>query len=156
MSLLDDLKKGVTDFTENVAQKSTQVIETQKLKMRKSSLENDLRDIYVVLGHLYVRQMGAGFDQDSEEGRLLRRLNETRNAIASIEEELRQKKGMIVCPGCRESVSADFDYCPKCGAKLAKEASSDENTSQEDVPGDGKAQDEASSPECDDTNTDRE
>ena len=76
MSLLDDLKKSVTDFTENVAQKSTQVIETQKLKMKKSSLESDLRDIYVVLGHLYVRQLGSGFDEGSEEGRLLKRLNE--------------------------------------------------------------------------------
>ncbi|MBB5262938.1 ribosomal protein L37AE/L43A [Catenibacillus scindens] len=155
MSLLDDLKKSVTDFTENVAQKSTQVIETQKLKMKKSSLESDLRDIYVVLGHLYVRQLGSGFDEGSEEGRLLKRLNETRSAIASIEDELRQRKGMIICPGCRESVSADFDYCPKCGAKLAKEAS-DEKTSQEDVPGNGEAEEKTQTPEHDDENTDRE
>ena len=48
-----------------------------------------------------------------------------------------------------------FDYCPKCGAKLAKEAS-DEKTSQEDVPGNGEAEEKTQTPEHDDENTDRE
>ena len=77
MSLLDDLKKVSLILLKMWLKNLLRSLRPRKLKMKKSSLESDLRDIYVVLGHLYVRQLGSGFDEGSEEGRLLKRLNET-------------------------------------------------------------------------------
>ncbi len=118
MSLFEEFKKNVTDFTENVAKKSSTVIETQKLKMQKSSLESDLRDCYVALGKLYEKVLKGGCGEDSSEGRIMAKLSSIRSQAADIEESLRKMKGVVCCPSCGQSISKEFDFCPKCGASL--------------------------------------
>lgn len=118
MSLFEEFKKSVTDFTENVAKKSSTVIETQKLKMQKSSLESDLRDCYVALGKLYEKALKGGCGEDSSEGRIMAKLSSIRSQAADIEESLRKMKGVVCCPSCGQSISKEFDFCPKCGASL--------------------------------------
>lgn len=128
MSLFEDFKKNVTDFTENVAKKSSTVIETQKLKLQKSSLESDLRDCYVALGRLYEKRLASGCDELSDEGRLMEKLASVRSSMIHIDEELRKLKGVVRCPGCGQYISKEFDFCPKCGAPVSKAAPEDAGT----------------------------
>lgn len=131
MPLFNNLKKNVSDFTETVAQKSTTAVETQKLKMQKSSLEGDLKDDYEALGKIYAKKCGDDYDPDSEEGKLLIKIKEAKASIEEINEDLRKRKGLVYCPKCGQSVSDEYEYCPKCGAKLVKEAP--EETPQEEA-----------------------
>lgn len=134
MSVFDDLMKNVTDLTENVARKSTAAIETQKLKMRKTSLESDMRDCYVVLGRLYEKQLAAGADPESEEGKALERLSQIRISIGEIQESLKKQKGVVTCPSCGRDVSKGYEFCPKCGTPLKKKGSaSAEKAAAEDT-----------------------
>ena len=124
MSLLDDLKKNVTDFSESVARKSSEIIENQKLKMQRSSLEGDLRDCYVALGRLYEKRLSGGTEKDTEEEKLLEKLNHVKTRMTEIEEQLRQLKGVVQCPGCGQSVSQNFEFCPQCGARISGQSAS--------------------------------
>lgn len=120
MSLFDEIKKNVTDLTENVAKKSSTVIETQKMRMRKTSLEGDLRDYYVALGKLYEKQLSGECSTVAEAAEILEKISGARKEIMEIKDALMKAKGMVRCSACGQDVSREFDFCPKCGAKLVK------------------------------------
>ncbi|HIR00601.1 MAG TPA: zinc-ribbon domain-containing protein [Candidatus Scybalocola faecavium] len=131
MSVFDDLKKNVTDFTENVAKKSSVAIETQKLKMKKSSLESDMRDCYIALGRLYEKRLTAQGEKGTEESRIVEQLAQLRASVSQIQEDLRKQKGVVTCPSCGRDVSKAYEFCPKCGAPLKEKASSREEKGEE-------------------------
>lgn len=121
MTFLDDLKKNVTEITECVAKKSSTVIETQKLKMRKASLESDVRNDYMILGKIYAKVLADQSDESQEGYDVWQKLEAALEAINDIEKELLKTKKMVECSQCKNSVSLDYDFCPKCGATIEKE-----------------------------------
>lgn len=120
MSLFDEIRKNVTDLTENVAKKSSTVIETQKMRMRKTSLESDLRDYYVQLGKLYEKKLAKSEETEEDAAPILDKIEGAKKEIRSIQEALIKARGMVRCTACGQDVSREFDFCPKCGAKLEK------------------------------------
>ena len=63
MAFFDELKKnlsGVTDTvaktSENVMKKSSTAIEIQKAKLKRVSLEGDMKELYASLGKLYFEE----------------------------------------------------------------------------------------------------
>ena len=145
MSLFDELKKNVTDFTENVAKKSSEAIEVQKLKMQKSSLESDLRDCYVALGRLYEKRLADGCNPNSGEEQLLRKIASVRKSMTAIDEEQRKLKGVILCGSCGQSVSKDYDFCPKCGARLGDDGAATGSEAAENAQSENAQSDTAQS-----------
>lgn len=133
MSIFEDFKKNITDFTENAAKKSSEVIEIQKLKMRKSSLESDLRDCYVALGRLYEKVLTPCGDDDSDEGKLVNKIISIRKSMVDIDAQLRNIKGVVRCPKCGRNISDQYDFCPKCGAAVKAEQEMSEQPAEESV-----------------------
>ena len=67
MTFFDELKKnlsGVTDTvaktSENVMKKSSTAIEIQKAKLKRVSLEGDMKELYASLGKLYFEEYADG------------------------------------------------------------------------------------------------
>ena len=67
MAFFDELKKnlsGVTDTvaktSENVMKKSSTAIEIQKAKLKRVSLEGDMKELYASLGKLYFEEYADG------------------------------------------------------------------------------------------------
>ena len=52
MAFLEDLKQGLSDVTKTVYEKSGQFVEIQKLKMKKNSLNSELKAAYVEIGKM--------------------------------------------------------------------------------------------------------
>ena len=128
MSLFDEIRKNVTDITGNVTRKSSAVIETQRLRMNKASLESDLRDSYVQLGKLYEKQITSDEPMDCSEevAGLLGKADAVKKAIAEVEDAINKVRGLIVCPQCGKEIQRSFEFCPCCGAKLEKDAEPEE------------------------------
>lgn len=133
MSIFEDFRKNITEFTENAAKKSSEVIETQKLKMRKSSLESDLRDCYVALGRLYEKELAQCCNDDSDEGKLVNKIASIRKSMVDIDAQLRNIKGVVRCPKCGRNISDQYDFCPKCGAPVKTAQETDEEPVDEHV-----------------------
>ena len=48
MAFIDDLKQGLSDVTKTVYEKSEQFVGIQKLRMKKNSLNSELKATYIL------------------------------------------------------------------------------------------------------------
>ena len=142
MAFFDELKKnlsGVTDTvaktSENVMKKSSTAIEIQKAKLKRVSLEGDMKELYASLGKLYFEEYADG-DMPKEMAELCEKITSCQHAINEAEQRAALLKGVVICSNCQAEVDKDASYCPKCGAEIIHVVEEDENvdaTSSEEV-----------------------
>ena len=133
MAFFDELKKnlsGVTDTvaktSENVMKKSSTAIEIQKAKLKKVSLEGDMKELYASLGKLYFEEYADG-DMPKEMAELCEKITSCQQAINEAEQRAALLKGVVICSNCQAEVDKDASYCPKCGAEIIHVVEEDEN-----------------------------
>ena len=124
MAFFDELKKnlsGVTDTvaktSENVMKKSSTAIEIQKAKLKRVSLEGDMKELYASLGKLYFEEYADG-DMPKEMAELCEKITSCQHAINEAEQRAALLKGVVICSNCQAEVDKDASYCPKCGAEI--------------------------------------
>lgn len=133
MAFFDELKKnlsGVTDTvaktSENVMKKSSTAIEIQKAKLKKVSLEGDMKELYASLGKLYFEEYADG-DMPKEMAELCEKITSCQHAINEAEQRAALLKGVVICSNCQAEVDKDASYCPKCGVEIIHVVEEDEN-----------------------------
>lgn len=133
MAFFDELKKnlsGVTDTvaktSENVMKKSSTAIEIQKAKLKRVSLEGDMKELYASLGKLYFEEYADG-DMPKEMAELCGKITSCQHAINEAEQRAALLKGVVICSNCQAEVDKDASYCPKCGAEIIHVVEEDEN-----------------------------
>ena len=133
MAFFDELKKnlsGVTDTvpktSENVMKKSSTAIEIQKAKLKRVSLEGDMKELYASLGKLYFEEYADG-DMPKEMAELCEKITSCQHAINEAEQRAALLKGVVICSNCQAEVDKDASYCPKCGAEIIHVVEEDEN-----------------------------
>lgn len=133
MAFFDELKKnlsGVTDTvaktSENVMKKSSTAIEIQKAKLKRVSLEGDMKELYASLGKVYFEKYADG-DMPKEMAELCEKITSCQHAINEAEQRAALLKGVVICSNCQAEVDKDASYCPKCGAEIIHVVEEDEN-----------------------------
>ena len=133
MAFFDELKKnlsGVTDTvaktSENVMKKSSTAIEIKKAKLKRVSLEGDMKELYASLGKLYFEEYADG-DMPKEMAELCEKITSCQHAINEAEQRAALLKGVVICSNCQAEVDKDASYCPKCGAEIIHVVEEDEN-----------------------------
>ena len=133
MAFFDELKKnlsGVTDTvaktSENVMKKSSTAIEIQKAKLKRVSLEGDMKELYASLGKLYFEEYADG-DMPKEMAELCEKITSCQHAINEAEQRAALLKGVVIWSNCQAEVDKDASYCPKCGAEIIHVVEEDEN-----------------------------
>ena len=133
MAFFDELKKnlsGVTDTvaktSENVMKKSSTAIEIQKAKLKRVSLEGDMKELYASLGKLYFEEYADG-DMPKEMAELCEKITSCQHSINEAEQRAALLKGVVICSNCQAEVDKDASYCPKCGAEIIHVVEEDEN-----------------------------
>lgn len=150
MAFFDELKKnlsGVTDTvaktSESVMKKSSTAIEIQKAKLKKVSLEGDMKSLYESLGQLYFEKYADG-DMPKEMAELCEKITSCQNAINEAEQRAALLKGVVICSNCQAEVDKDASYCPKCGAEIIHVVEEDEDDSVDAEDENEESADEAS------------
>ena len=125
MAFFEELKKSFSDVTDTIAKKSGEIVEVQKLKMKKSGLESDIKKNYIQLGRIYFRQMEESgvIDEVSEE--FFQSIVEAKEAIEEIKVKLEEMSKEKTCTVCGEKSPKSMAFCPHCGTKF-------ENSEKED------------------------
>lgn len=119
MDFIDDLKKNVADITKKVCQKSNDVIEMQKLRMKKGSLESDLRDTFVKMGEIGYSKYLAGDETLCDEIiALCEQVKANKEAIDEVKEQMNKLKGTKECPNCHAVLDKEDAFCAKCGTEV--------------------------------------
>lgn len=161
MTFFDELKKNlsgvsgtVAKTSETVVKKSGNVLEIQKAKLKKVSLESDLKDIYAQLGQLYFEKYADG-DMPKEMAALCEKVTACQHAVNEAEQRVALLKGVVICAHCQTEVDKEASYCPKCGSEIVHvvedsdaetvEAEEEEETIEEEA-----KDEEASSDETED------
>lgn len=154
MAFFDELKKnlsGVTDTvaktSESVMKKSSTAIEIQKAKLKKVSLESDMKELYASLGKLYFEKYADG-DMPKEMAELCEKITSCQHAINEAEQRAALLKGVVICSNCQAEVDKDASYCPKCGAEIVHVVEADED---ENVEAASSEEEDDEAPECADT-----
>ena len=150
MAFFDELKRnlsGVTDTvaktSESVMKKSSTAIEIQKAKLKKVSLEGDMKSLYESLGQLYFEKYADG-DMPKEMAELCEKITSCQHAINEAEQRAAFLKGVVICSNCQADVDKDASYCPKCGAEIIHVVEKDEDDSVDAEDENEESADEAS------------
>ena len=150
MAFFDELKRnlsGVTDTvaktSESVMKKSSTAIEIQKAKLKKVSLEGDMKSLYESLGQLYFEKYADG-DMPKEMAELCEKITSCQHAINEAEQRAAFLKGVVICSNCQAEVDKDASYCPKCGAEIIHVVEEDEDDSVDAEDENEESADEAS------------
>ena len=150
MAFFDELKKnlsGVTDTvaktSESVMKKSSTAIEIQKAKLKKVSLEGNMKSFYESLGQLYFEKYADG-DMPKEMAELCEKITSCQHAINEAEQRAAFLKGVVICSNCQAEVDKDASYCPKCGAEIIHVVEEDEDDSVDAEDENEESADEAS------------
>ena len=122
MAFFDSVKGGFA----KIGQKSGEMLETQKLKMRKSSLENEIKDLFTELGTRYYNMIKSGEAERPEDDRIIRKISMKVKALNELDDKILASRGMVVCPSCGSEISEGDAFCANCGYKIRKPAPKDE------------------------------
>lgn len=106
--------------------KSSTAIEIQKAKLKRVSLEGDMKELYASLGKLYFEEYADG-DMPKEMAELCEKITSCQHAINEAEQRAALLKGVVICSNCQAEVDKDASYCPKCGAEIIHVVEEDEN-----------------------------
>lgn len=124
MTFLDELRKNLSGVSDTVVKtsgtvikKSGHMMEIQKAKLKKVSLEGDLKNLYAELGKLCFDFYAEG-DMPKEIAGLCEKITECRHAIEDADQRVVDLKGVVVCSCCQAEVDKTALYCPKCGAEI--------------------------------------
>lgn len=139
MAFFDELRKNLTGVSgtvaktsETVVKKSSGVLEIQKAKLKKVSLENELKSIYAELGMLYFENYADG-DMPKEMAELCEKITACQHAISEAEQRVAALKGVVICTNCQAEVDKEACYCPKCGAEIVHVVEDAETENAEEV-----------------------
>jgi ribosomal protein S27AE len=117
MSFLDKINEVV----ESVTNKSEEIIETNKIRLRIGQLKGKRRERFYLLGKDYYElSQDDEFTPEKVEGLLLD-IGNIEKDIVELENKLKQlqEEGVVkvkpLCSNCGEDLPIGARYCPKCG-----------------------------------------
>lgn len=135
MSFFKKLGETVKDTASTIGAKSADLVETGKLKLQRSQLENGVKEKKTEIGHLVYQAHQQNSTLSIEDlTPLFTAIQELEKQIAAVDEKLhkevekeaqpsvatpapsQEKPGTSVfCSQCGQELSAEAKFCNKCG-----------------------------------------
>lgn len=118
MDFLKNIGEKVSETGKAVGGKTKQVSEIAKITYKITAEEKAVEELYAVLGKACYEAENAKaespyFGQCEE-------ISAKMDGIEELKKQLNAIKGIVVCENCKAEISAENDFCGKCGAKLVK------------------------------------
>lgn len=118
MSILDDLILNAKTAVNAVSKKAEKVIDVSKLKYAESGLQSEIYKKQQALGEFVYASCVSGVMDKELLNKKVEELKELNESLDSTRELINAQKNKVTCKACGEVVSAELQYCGKCGAKL--------------------------------------
>ena len=130
MELIDTIVKTISGVSQTTIKKGKDVKNIAKLNLTISDEERKIDRNYMEIGRLFYEMHKD--DCEKEFAELIVSIDESKEKIKQCNEEIKELKGIIKCPGCNAEIMGNLAYCPNCGCKIEKEEPEEE--SQEESP----------------------
>ncbi len=113
---LDGIGKRLSDAGQGVARHTRNFTEVTRLNGAIAEQERQVEALLRALGQAcYDRYQD---DPDSEYAQQIKQLRAAYAQIAQYQDQIRQIKGVRLCPACGAEVGPDSAFCAACGAKM--------------------------------------
>lgn len=117
MTILKTIKEMVTKTAKDAVKFSGDAVEYTKLNYKISELKDDLKDTYAQIGML-VYETSDGNETDEEKvEELCARVTELKDEIEILTSTINAMSNKKICSSCGAKMSAESNFCPKCGEK---------------------------------------
>lgn len=114
MKIFDSFGSTVSEGAKVVSEKTKKATGVASIKTQINSTKSGLTKLYKDLGKAYYEN-----PEDAEAlTDIVNEINNINDKVAILEKKLAAKQGKIKCEACGEYMSADYAYCPKCGAQV--------------------------------------
>lgn len=112
----EDISKKLKQFSKDTVTEVQKLNEVRQLNSRISDEKKQLNQIYMEMGKkLYQMYKEAPLDGFEEE---MRTIEEKYSMIDLLQDQIRQVKGVVLCPCCNTEVAATERFCSNCGNKM--------------------------------------
>jgi len=118
MSVLNEIKKNVTNAASVASKKTTELTGIAKLNMSIKMEEGKLSKCYEEIGCLFYTAERSGEDHTSDIAAHIMQADKIKANIAKLKAELARVKKIIVCDICGTELSDTCVFCSTCGNKL--------------------------------------
>lgn len=119
MGFLDGIGKKITQTSQNIINKASEVADVSKLNSQISDEEKNIRAYTAQLGQAYYERYGSSAHEGMEA--LCNAITESRNRIAELNKQILAAKKIKTCPNCGAVCDANLAFCGSCGAALPKD-----------------------------------
>lgn len=124
MELIDTIVKTISGVSQTTIKKGKDVKNIAKLNLTISDEERKIDRNYMEIGRLFYEMHKD--DCEKEFAELIVSIDESKEKIKQCNEEIKELKGIIKCPGCDAEIMGNLAYCPHCGFKIEQEEPEEE------------------------------
>ena len=126
MAFFDDLGKKISQTSQSAVKKTKNIADITKLNLQISEEQKKLDGFYLQIGKEYVANYKE--NPDSNLSDLVGNATEIETKIASLNDQIREIKGILCCEKCGKEIAKGSSFCMNCGEpvpKVEKEVPSD-------------------------------
>ena len=117
MAFFEQLGKRITDTGQGVVQQTKNFADVTRLNSEVSDMEKKIAQLYTSIGRAYYEQHQE--DPAPEHRQEVEEIGRLFAEIARRQEEIKQIRGIVKCPGCGANVPVQAAFCSACGTKIA-------------------------------------
>lgn len=115
---IDELFDMAKDAVNKAAQKTNDVVAYSKLKMDAVKVNDEICKLYEKLGHGIYDMRKNGYQNDEMVASICEEIDELHVKLEQLNQEIADKKNLVVCPVCGTQNDKESCYCGKCGSRL--------------------------------------
>lgn len=120
MAFFEQLGKTINDASDSLKRKTQNFTEVNSLEKQVHSNQSVIQNMYAEIGRAYYEAHKEDAQNDYAEQ--CRMITDAFNQIAQLQDQIRIKKGIQLCPNCGAQLAPGSVFCAGCGAQVTQPA----------------------------------
>lgn len=120
MAFFEQLGKTINDASDSLKRKTQNFTEVNSLEKQVNSNQAVIQNMYVEIGRAYYEAHKA--DEQDVYAEQCRVITNALGQIAQLQDQIRIKKGIQLCPNCGAQLAPGSVFCAGCGTQVAASA----------------------------------
>lgn len=118
MALFENLGKRISDFSQDVANQSKNMMDNADANKSIAQEEKKIERFYRDLGQQYYERTRADGQTPEADAFLFASIDASKEKILEYQKQIAANKGYQLCPECQSKLDLDAKFCKYCGTKL--------------------------------------
>jgi hypothetical protein len=127
----DDISSKVKAFSKTTIEEVQKLNEIRQLKGKINDNKKQIRQLYLEIGQKVYEQ----YKEDALNGyeKEIETITEKLTQIDELKHQVRDVRGVVLCPCCHTEVPATEKYCSNCGIKMPETSMNTEPEEEDDI-----------------------